>query len=266
MTNLETDLKAARKRMTQLEGHLRDVRDRFREEKQEWYQFQADLQKAVVIANDFKTEAQEDMEKIINENLMLKEKNEKLKAEVERVHEEAERMKYKGEIRGRMMSTVDRELANLRQGIIKKPGGIVDGKSGPNQAISVKNLIATIEDQAKVKSPPGSPLGLPVGGPSPVRRDSSDSSVSISSIKSDLSSKLPPDSPSASKLLKRPSDAKERTPITHRHTVANIIYESPVTDDAKGVAPPKTEPEAGGKKPLTSILSNKSALRRTSIR
>ncbi len=53
--------------------------------------FQADLQTAVVIANDIKMEAQEDIEKYINENTELKQRNTTLAGEIIKLHDEVTR-------------------------------------------------------------------------------------------------------------------------------------------------------------------------------
>ena len=52
-----------------------------------WY-YQADLQTAVVIANEFKMEAQENIEKYVSENALLKERNIALAEEISKLHEE----------------------------------------------------------------------------------------------------------------------------------------------------------------------------------
>ena len=51
-------------------------------------EFQADLQTAVVIANDFKMEAQEKIDKYEEENALLKERNNALAEEISKLHDE----------------------------------------------------------------------------------------------------------------------------------------------------------------------------------
>lgn len=55
------------------------------EESMEWRQFQADLQTAVVIANDIKSEAQEEIGDLRRRLQEAQEKNEKLSKELEEV-------------------------------------------------------------------------------------------------------------------------------------------------------------------------------------
>lgn len=55
------------------------------EESAEWRQFQADLQTAVVIANDIKSEAQEEIGDLKRRLHEAQEKNEKLTKELEEI-------------------------------------------------------------------------------------------------------------------------------------------------------------------------------------
>lgn len=57
----------------------------FQEESAEWRQFQADLQTAVVIANDIKSEAQEEIGDLQRRLQDAQEKNEKLGKELDEV-------------------------------------------------------------------------------------------------------------------------------------------------------------------------------------
>lgn len=59
--------------------------DRVQEESMEWRQFQADLQTAVVIANDIKSEAQEEIGDLRRRLQEAQEKNVKLSKELEEV-------------------------------------------------------------------------------------------------------------------------------------------------------------------------------------
>lgn len=62
-----------------------DVCVRVQEESMEWRQFQADLQTAVVIANDIKSEAQEEIGDLRRRLQEAQEKNEKLSKELDEV-------------------------------------------------------------------------------------------------------------------------------------------------------------------------------------
>lgn len=52
---------------------------------EEWEKFQNDLLTSVRVANDFKTEAQQDLQRMILENKSLREKERQLKSEIEKL-------------------------------------------------------------------------------------------------------------------------------------------------------------------------------------
>ena len=276
MTRLEAEIKEKDQHISYLEKAVEEARAQYSEEREEWQQFQQDLQTAVVIANEIKTETQEDIEVLKSDNTKLIADNKRLQREHAIFTNELKGYRQiqsqsdssilsRQDIRGRVLSTVDRELAFLRQG-----KQLNDPRSG-NQNLPVKKIIATIEEQGKVdETLPTSPSCL--DDASPIRRGSSDSLVSISSIKSELSSRSSLDRQGSvpesqlKSVLRRSSDGKERPQMSHRHTISNIIYDSaPVTDDAKVTTPGGfSDSDSPSKKPLTSILSNKGSMRRTS--
>jgi len=51
----------------------------------EWDQFQSDLLMTVRVANDFKTEAQQEKEKLVQENKSLRDKVRSLEAQIEKL-------------------------------------------------------------------------------------------------------------------------------------------------------------------------------------
>ncbi|XP_074643646.1 catenin alpha-2-like [Tubulanus polymorphus] len=154
----QAQLDIMQQRCAEVEREMADLKAQHETESSEWIQFQSDLQKAVVIANDIKMETQEDMEETLNENLLLKEKVASYQQELQKVSNELEKLKASDdvkenqaespsisvssrEIRGRVLTSVDRELTNLRQ---------TRNTTGNNQqSISVKNLIKSIEQQVK---------------------------------------------------------------------------------------------------------------------
>ncbi|XP_038650012.1 cytospin-A isoform X5 [Scyliorhinus canicula] len=122
ISDLENSVKKLQDQKHDMDRETKILNRRLREESAEWRQFQADLQTAVVIANDIKSEAQEeisDLRRRLQESI---EKTEKLAKELE----EVKTRKYVGccdvtwqdEERGRMynyMNAVERDLAALRQ-------------------------------------------------------------------------------------------------------------------------------------------------------
>ena len=106
-----------------------------------------------MVANDFRAETQEDMEKVQQENGKLREKCKHLKEEIIKLQEEADRLKLQrtadssskssilssAELKGKVINTVDRELLSLRE----------HKRHDKNQSQSVKSLIRSIEEQVK---------------------------------------------------------------------------------------------------------------------
>lgn len=135
-----------------LESEVTELRSRHSEESEEWKQFQKDLQVAVLVANNFRAETQEDMEKVQQENTNYREKCRILTDENKKLMEEVDRLKLQrstegtpksilssAELKGKMFNSVGRELSNLR-----------DKRSDPkSQSQSVKSLIRSIEEQVK---------------------------------------------------------------------------------------------------------------------
>lgn len=140
------------------------------EESAEWRQFQADLQTAVVIANDIKSEAQEEIGDLRRRLQEAQEKNEKLSKELE----ELKNRKYVGwaglgpegawspagclnrlvcthrqdEERGRVynyMNAVERDLAALRQGMGLSRRSSTSSEPSP----TVKTLIKSFDSASQ---------------------------------------------------------------------------------------------------------------------
>eukprot|EP00070_Physeter_catodon_P048880 XP_028355774.1 cytospin-B-like [Physeter catodon] len=61
-----------------LEGQLKTLTKQIKDETEEWRRFQADLQTAVVVANDIKCEAQQELRAVKRRLLEEEEKNARL--------------------------------------------------------------------------------------------------------------------------------------------------------------------------------------------
>lgn len=115
ISDLENSMKKLQDQKHDMEREIKILHRRLREESAEWRQFQADLQTAVVIANDIKSEAQEEIGDLRRRLQEAQEKNEKLGKEIEEV-----KNRKQDEERGRVynyMNAVERDLAALRQGM-----------------------------------------------------------------------------------------------------------------------------------------------------
>ena len=85
---LNTELHTMRMQKSRLESELNEVLSRHESEAEEWQQFQKDLQVAVVIANDFRAETQESMQRMSEENMSLREKVLNQQLELDRLRTE----------------------------------------------------------------------------------------------------------------------------------------------------------------------------------
>uniref|UniRef100_A0A8C1A5W6 Cytospin-A n=1 Tax=Cyprinus carpio carpio TaxID=630221 RepID=A0A8C1A5W6_CYPCA len=115
ISDLESSMKKLQDQKHDMEREIKILHRKLREESAEWRQFQADLQTAVVIANDIKSEAQEEIGDLRRRLQEAQEKNEKLSKEIDEV-----KNRKQDEERGRVynyMNAVERDLAALRQGM-----------------------------------------------------------------------------------------------------------------------------------------------------
>ncbi|ETE70442.1 Cytospin-A [Ophiophagus hannah] len=133
------------------------------EKSAEWRQFQADLQTAVVIANDIKSEAQEEIGDLKRRLHEAQEKNEKLTKELEEI-----KSRKQEEERGRVynyMNAVERDLAALRQGMGLSRRSSTSSEPTP----TVKTLIKSFDSASQVPSPAGATIPRTPLSPSPLK-------------------------------------------------------------------------------------------------
>lgn len=282
----ESELRIARSKISRLETELKEKTEQFIEERDSWKQFQSDLQTAVVIANDLKTETQEGMTKLLSDKETLREQNASLRQEVESAMIEIEHLKQELQecaveatapvtsnlnIRGKVLSSVDRELAVRRQ------GRLLNDSKGLTPSLSVKHIISTIEEQVKNET-----LSPQASNPVLLRHDSTDGVKVLADQKSsDLPSRITiqrqsstssSESSLKSAIRRTNNESKDvRLPSRH-HTISNIIVESAtVTDDDKqAVADSARAPSALAgdnstdalRMPRAGILLNKNLPRR----
>ena len=67
------------------EERIDEVMKRHKSESEEWCQFQTDLLMTVRVANDFKTEAQQNLERLLQENRSLRDRIQSLEIEIDRI-------------------------------------------------------------------------------------------------------------------------------------------------------------------------------------
>uniref|UniRef100_A0A8C8CUY6 Cytospin-A n=1 Tax=Oncorhynchus tshawytscha TaxID=74940 RepID=A0A8C8CUY6_ONCTS len=151
ITDLENSVKKLQDQKHDMEREIKILHRRLREESAEWRQFQADLQTAVVIANDIKSEAQEEIGDMRHRLREAQEKNEKLGKELEEV-----KNRKQDEERGRVynyMNAVERDLAALRQGMGLSRRSSTSSEPSP----TVKTLIKSFDNASSQVPPTAAP-------------------------------------------------------------------------------------------------------------
>ncbi|XP_014476610.1 PREDICTED: cytospin-A-like isoform X2 [Dinoponera quadriceps] len=91
---LKTALSEAQTRQFELERALADERKLRRDEITEWEQFQTDLLMTVRVANDFKTEAQSELERVVMENKAQRDKLRALEAQLDKLNKDSTALNY----------------------------------------------------------------------------------------------------------------------------------------------------------------------------
>ncbi|XP_032085016.1 cytospin-A isoform X2 [Thamnophis elegans] len=163
ITDLENTVKKLQDQKHDMEREIKTLHRRLREESAEWRQFQADLQTAVVIANDIKSEAQEEIGDLKRRLHEAQEKNEKLTKELEEI-----KSRKQEEERGRVynyMNAVERDLAALRQGMGLSRRSSTSSEPTP----TVKTLIKSFDSASQVPSPAGATVPRTPLSPSPLK-------------------------------------------------------------------------------------------------
>uniref|UniRef100_A0A669EHF7 Cytospin-A n=1 Tax=Oreochromis niloticus TaxID=8128 RepID=A0A669EHF7_ORENI len=196
ITDLENSVKKLQDQKHDMEREIKILHRRLREESMEWRQFQADLQTAVVIANDIKSEAQEEIGDLRRRLQEAQEKNEKLSKELDEV-----KSRKQDEERGRVynyMNAVERDLAALRQGMGLSRRSSTSSEPSP----TVKTLIKSFDSASQAPTAPAAPLPRtplspspmktpPAAAVSPMQRHSITGSMSSAKPLSSLSDKRP---------------------------------------------------------------------------
>ncbi|XP_018524901.1 cytospin-A [Lates calcarifer] len=205
ITDLENSVKKLQDQKHDMEREIKILHRRLREESMEWRQFQADLQTAVVIANDIKSEAQEEIGDLRRRLQEAQEKNEKLSKELDEV-----KSRKQEEERGRVynyMNAVERDLAALRQGMGLSRRSSTSSEPSPTVKTLIKSFdsasqgppsngasVAPTASAAPLPRTPLSPSPMktpPAAAVSPIQRHSITGSMSATKPLSSLSDKRP---------------------------------------------------------------------------
>ncbi|XP_041855564.1 cytospin-A isoform X4 [Melanotaenia boesemani] len=232
ISDLENSVKKLQDQKHDMEREIKILNRRLREESMEWRQFQADLQTAVVIANDIKSEAQEEIGDLRRRLQEAQEKNEKLSKELDEV-----KSRKQEEERGRVynyMNAVERDLAALRQGMGLSRRSSTSSEPSPTVKTLIKSFDsasqgppsngASVTPTASATPLPRTPLSPspmktpPAAAVSPIQRHSISGSMSAAKPLSSLSDKRPSytDITMPAEHLLRGTSASRPTPVLQR--------------------------------------------------
>ncbi|PIO36083.1 hypothetical protein AB205_0112420, partial [Aquarana catesbeiana] len=200
ISDLENTVKKLQDQKHDMEREIKILNRKLREESAEWRQFQADLQTAVVIANDIKSEAQEEIGELKRRLHEALEKNEKLTKELENAASRKQE-----EERGRVynyMNAVERDLAALRQGMGLSRRSSTSSEPTPTVKTLIKSFdnasspaaVATAAAATTIPRTPLSPSPMktpPAAAVSPMQRHSISGPISSTKSLPGLSEKRP---------------------------------------------------------------------------
>uniref|UniRef100_A0A8C2E8L6 Cytospin-A n=1 Tax=Cyprinus carpio TaxID=7962 RepID=A0A8C2E8L6_CYPCA len=197
ISDLENSMKKLQDQKHDMEREIKILHRKLREESAEWRQFQADLQTAVVIANDIKSEAQEEIGDLRRRLQEAQEKNEKLSKELDEV-----KNRKQDEERGRVynyMNAVERDLAALRQGMGLSRRPSTSSEPSPTVKTLIKSFDSASQGTSTTTSAPlprtplsPSPMKTPpAAAVSPIQRHSITGSMAAAKPLSSLTDKRP---------------------------------------------------------------------------
>ncbi|KAM3939474.1 cytospin-A isoform 2-T2 [Leptodactylus fuscus] len=279
ISDLENTVKKLQDQKHDMEREIKILNRKLREESAEWRQFQADLQTAVVIANDIKSEAQEEIGELKRRLHEAQEKNEKLTKELENATSRKQE-----EERGRVynyMNAVERDLAALRQGMGLSRRSSTSSEPTPTVKTLIKSfdnasspapspaVAAAAAAAASIPRTPLSPSPMktpPAAAVSPMQRHSISGPISSTKSLPGLSEKRPSyaEIPMQDHLLRTASSARN----------ASSLPRVPAMDSSKSIAVSRrsseelkrdiTVPDGGSPSPLMSMTSSSPQLSLTS--
>ena len=279
IARLESDLRIARIRVADAERVASEISAQFDAERKEWESLQRDLQTAVVVAVDIRSEAQEDVERLQTQNQTLRDNESAVRRELEATQTELARLRTMQQIpeheslpsttavsmRDRFLSSVDRELSYLHQTGRRASDLCLSSSAssaGNPPSLSVQRLISSIEDQIKSVDMSGtdsSSRGLQSGRANNFGRSLRDS--------------IPPAiaKPVLMRYWSHPSGNKVADTSANKKCNTMEVSAVGTTDEAKcAVAEASVLPTVASgsaatstRKPLTGILSNKSGRQKT---
>ncbi|CAG9862559.1 unnamed protein product [Phyllotreta striolata] len=128
LSETQRNLREAERKNVMLENELEEIKKVHAQENEEWEKFQDDLLTTVRVANDFKTETQLELQRIILENKAYLDREKQLKAEIEK-------------LKGGSLKAADKENMDLlfkrpsKSRNKPKPAAALGGKSDRSQSL-----------------------------------------------------------------------------------------------------------------------------------
>uniref|UniRef100_A0A672R8G3 Cytospin-A n=1 Tax=Sinocyclocheilus grahami TaxID=75366 RepID=A0A672R8G3_SINGR len=258
ISDLENSMKKLQDQKHDMEREIKILHRRLREESAEWRQFQADLQTAVVIANDIKSEAQGEIGDLRRRLQEAQEKNEKLSKELDEVKNHKQ-----DEERGRVynyMNAVERDLAALRQGMGLSRRPSTSSEPSP----TVKTLIKSFDSAsqgtfAPLPRTPLSPSPMktpPAAAVSPMQRHSITGSMAAAKPLSSLTDKRPSYTDITEHLLRAANGSR---PASALQRVSNMDTSKTITVSRRSSEEAKRDISAPDGGPASSLIAMGSA-------
>jgi hypothetical protein len=221
-----------------------EISERMETERKDWVNFQRDLQTAVCVAVDIRTEAQEGVERLKSENYALRERDSIHRREIDSLRAEVSELRSAKkisdentsaelDIRDRVMNTVDRELALLRHhGRRVSEFSLSSSVTTGNQpSLSVRRLISSIEEQVKADGTSGSSSHREF--PDLVQKSPSFARPVLRSISNNSNDSMVSDSVTLRTSLRSPPSVVSESSVarSHRHTIDGSLLSA--TDETK---------------------------------
>ncbi|XP_072518168.1 cytospin-A isoform X2 [Salminus brasiliensis] len=252
ISDLENSIKKLHDQKYDMEKEIKTLHRKLREESAEWRQFQADLQTAVVIANDIKSEAQEEIGDLRHRLQEAQEKNEKMSKELDEL-----KSKKQDEERGRVynyMNAVERDLAALRQGMGLSRRSSTSSEPSP----TVKTLIKSFDSASQGPIPGTQAAAVPAAVAAAIPR----TPLSPSPMKTPPAAAVSPmqrhtvttPKPLSSLVDKRPSYTELSMPVSRRSS-EELKRDLSVTDSSAA----SSLMALGSSSPQLSLSSNSSS-------
>uniref|UniRef100_A0A671KG31 Cytospin-A n=1 Tax=Sinocyclocheilus anshuiensis TaxID=1608454 RepID=A0A671KG31_9TELE len=259
ISDLENSMKKLQDQKHDMEREIKILHRRLREESAEWRQFQADLQTAVVIANDIKSEAQGEIGDLRRRLQEAQEKNEKLSKELDEVKNHKQ-----DEERGRVynyMNAVERDLAALRQGMGLSRRPSTSSEPSP----TVKTLIKSFDSAsqvadaatAAVSTTTSAPLPRTPLSPSPMKTPPA---AAVSPMqRHSITGSMAAAKPLSSLTDKRPSYTDISMPGNKHHNISPSVFQMVIILSRRSSEEAKRDISAPDGGPASSLIAMGSA-------